>query len=134
MPILPLENSATRLIVALHTLSSGSGYAYAGSASAGDGQRSGQRVDLARVESGVGLEREPLPHPVLVAADHLLDAVAQLRELQRRTGRAVAARTPAVRDDRDVDRDLGQRAMGDLARGQMHGARDASLCPALDAA
>ena len=41
-------------------------------------------------------------HPVLVAADHLLDAVAELRELEGALRAGVAAGAPAVDDDGDV--------------------------------
>ena len=42
-----------------------------------------------------------LPDPVLDAAEHLLDAVAEPGQSEGRAGGAVAAGAPAVDDDRD---------------------------------
>ena len=51
--------------------------------------------------------RLALAHPVLVAADHLPDAVAELRELEGALGAGVAAGAPAVDDDRHIGVELG---------------------------
>src|SRR5690606_18387311 len=67
-----------------------------------------QRVDRTAMHAVVVLDGIALAHPVLEAADHLADRVAQFRELQSSLRPGIAARAPAVHDD--------IRALGDLRR------------------
>ncbi len=68
----------------------------------GSSRRGGQPV-LGDVDRAVVVDdAESLACPVLEAADHLPHGVPESEELDRRAGRAVARRTPAVDDDRGV--------------------------------
>ncbi|WP_232832237.1 Lrp/AsnC family transcriptional regulator [Nocardiopsis sp. FIRDI 009] len=75
-------------------------------------QVSRSRTEPRRGRPGVGrsalhtagrLDGEALTHPVLHAADHLLDAVAEGGQGERAPGGSVARRTPAVGHDGESD-------------------------------
>ena len=76
---------------------------------------------LATVRSS--LDREALAHLVLEAADHLLDLAAERADLRAGLRRAVAARAPAVDDERAVGQRVGRSARCGEARSRPGGAR-----------
>src|SRR5690606_22893739 len=90
-----------------------------------------ERVDRTAMHPVVVLDGIALAHPVLEAADHLADRVAQLRELQSSLRPGIAARAPAVHDDIRALGDLRRSALCDLAVVHVQGPGDASLRPGL---
>src|SRR5439155_14548797 len=95
----------------------------------GVAHRPGQPVDVAPDRAVRGPHRQPLPDPVLDAAEHLLDPEAERGQRQRRAGAAVAAGSPAVRHDGNGRVEFGRRPVRDLVGGQVPGARDVRLHP-----
>lgn len=76
-----------------------------------------------------GLELEALPNPVLEAAEHLLDLVAEFGERECGTRRAVATGAPAVGDHGHGRVEKVPGLFGDEGGRQMDGAGYVPLVP-----
>ena len=102
------------------------------SAGAGDGTDGrGQRIGWTPFEAVSCLHCETFPGPVLDAADHLLNSVSEPGKRERGAGGAIAARAPAISDDRDVDVEQFAGAVGDVGGWQMQCSRYVPLSPGI---